>query len=244
MTDSKELAVKGTVASDYAIMTIGEGSDIGEVIEENLGGENISTQDLVRIKVPAGGSKIWSIPSISGDDEELKELEGIILFTQVQRAFWQEDYTGGSTPPDCFAADGKVGEGSPGGQCLRCPNSKFQSASNGRGQACTQKHAMFLLRQDSLLPMIVSIPPTSLKNSKGYLLDLISKRKMISSVITRLTLTQDKNNDGMKFSKVEFKDVGDISNTDMVRAYKNAIKPYMVTMADDRDGDPEKVTSF
>ena len=237
----KEVAVRNTESNvvpiaDYAVAEIGNDGEIAAIIEENLGGENITAQDLVRVKVPAGGNTSWSLPGDGEDEESTKELTGIILFTQNQRVFWGADYDGGSAPPDCFAEDGKVGAGNPGGLCVNCPNAKFGTATNAkgepaRGQACTQKHQIFMLMQDGILPIVLNIPPTSLKNSKSYLLKLISRRKKISGVVTRLTLVKDRNNDGMEYSKVVFTNVGDVSDPDMVAAYKEAIAPFILSVA-------------
>ena len=215
---------------DYAIML--PDGNVSEIIAENLGGEAISPLDLDRVSVPSGGATTWTVPTLDGE-EEVKALTGIIIHTQVQRVYWAEPFSGGGTPPDCISEDAVTGEGTPGGDCARCEFSKFGSKENGRAQACQMRRLVFMVRPDSLLPLVVSVPPSSLKPAKNYLLRLASRKRPAYSVITELTLEKDKNADGIAYSRINFRAVGEVPDVTVIRAYVQEIKPHLKKMARD-----------
>lgn len=204
-------------AKNYAIQQFDE-AQLRETVEINLGGENgISEFDLVRAKVPSGGGVAWNVEGPDGESGP-QELVGVIVAHQSRRSFWYKGIDEGeSGPPDCWSPDGIVGVGevakSVGGQCARCPKSQFGSAKGkdgkpAKGQACSQKKALFLLPEDSILPMYVSLPPTSLAAFKQYLIGLIGKRLPVTGVVTKITLAKQKNAGGTAYAEAKFEVVG------------------------------------
>lgn len=200
--------------------------DVKLAISHNIGSGGLTEFDLPRIKVPSGGGTVWQVPTLGGEKNE-EHITGIIVGFKDVRAFWVEDYetSGGGSPPECTSSDLVHGSGlfgarsavNPSGLCSDCPNSKFGTAPAkkkpgskteeeglGRGQACKQMRAMFLLRPDVLLPIVISAPPTSLKNAKGYFIGLASEGQPYWKVVTRLTLAKDKNKDGLQYSAINF----------------------------------------
>ena len=196
------------VLGDYAIAQMQSG-EVAEIIRENIGNASIGQFDLDRIKIPAGGGVIWSVPTLDGD-QPAKELLGVIVHFQDQRAYWAESFSkgGGGSPPDCSSLDMQVGVGHPGGDCSRCPFAQFGSAvrddgSEGRGQACRSIRALYLLLPNSVLPMVVPIPPSSLKPVRSYFLRLSSQAVPYHKVITRLKLTRTRSGDGIDYAQVQ-----------------------------------------
>lgn len=59
--------------------------------------------------------------------------------------------------------------------CDSCPLAQFGSGKDGRGQACRQNRLLFLLTEDSALPMVIKVPPSSLKVVQGFFLKLSGK---------------------------------------------------------------------
>ena len=222
---TKEVAV----AKQYAIMQKGKIDTVKEMISENLGDSNITLSDLTRISFPSGKSKSWIIPDIEaeGGEIESKAITGIILMTQRTRQYWEESFedTGGGTPPDCSSEDGIFGRGNPGGECDNCLFSQFDT-DTGR-QACQEKRLIFMITQDDILPIMVSAPPTSLKNVRKYILGLTSKQKWIHSVYTELTLVTDKSQGGIDYPKIQIRKVGDVEVPDITAQYAKMIKPYL-----------------
>src|SRR5690606_20046028 len=94
-------ALPAVVDANYAVMEVPE-AELAEIISANLGGEGITQFDLDRVRIPAGGSTMWSVPTLDGE-EETRVLEGIIIHFTTPRAYWKTpfDESGGGTPPDC-----------------------------------------------------------------------------------------------------------------------------------------------
>lgn len=186
------------VASQYLALNHST-EEIAEILDDNLAGQDIGEFDLPRIKIPAGGGRTWEIPSLDGVDAA-KELEGIVVAFKLTRAYWPDkDATG--EPPACRSADSRTGIGDPGGDCRTCPHAQYGSAENGRGQACSQKEVWFLLRPGSFLPVVVSLPGTSLRAARTYRLALAGEGKRLSAVTTVLGLEAEKNPDGQAYSR-------------------------------------------
>ena len=215
----------------YAIMTMQSG-EIAEILNENLGGEQLTAADLETVTVPAGGGLTWTINSIDGEIET-KQIDGIIIFSTITRAYWPTKYEGGSEPPQCSSQDGRMGVGNPGGDCYICPLNAFGTADagQGRGKACSEKRFLFVVTQEETLPLIVRAPSMSLKGAKQYIRGLISKRQHLHSVYTRMTLEKTKNADGITFSKIIFTKIGDVENPELSKAYAAGIKPYLMSVA-------------
>lgn len=202
---TKEVTTTADV-SNFAVVTTDV--NVGELVASNLGGEGISFNDLERIQIPTGGGTSWTVTDDEGNEDEIKELEGIILTTKVIRSYWREAYTGGGTPPDCSSEDNIVGSGTPGGECKICPMNKFGTKNDGqgKGKACAERRLLFMVMEGSLLPTIISIPPTSLENAKKYLIGLSTKPPFVKMhhIITKVGLVTDKSQDSIKYSKVIF----------------------------------------
>jgi hypothetical protein len=222
---SKELAVKEK-AVEFPALSVDSGT-IREALEENLGGATLTPFDLDKVNIPAGGAISWEVPGLEGDTSE-KELLGIIVHVQNARAYWKDAFGGGGAPPDCVSDDAVTGLGDPGGDCATCPYAVFGSDARQRGQACKLIQRLFLLRPGGTLPLVVNLPPGSLKGARKYLLRLVSAGQKASGVVTRITLEKDKNADGIVFSKATFAMAGklDESQGAAARSYGQAIAPY------------------
>jgi hypothetical protein len=153
-------------------------------IQGNLAdGEEVDEFSLPRVKIPAGGATTWEVPTLAGVTP-MRELEGVVVHFKHTRAYWPDDAETG-TPPVCRSHDAITGIGDPGGPCKTCPLSKFKSASDGVGQACGMKEIWFVLRAETFLPLVLSLPPMSLKAAKDYRFgQLGSAGVQLSSVVT------------------------------------------------------------
>lgn len=201
--------------------------DLGRLIEENLGDEGINPSDLPRIKIPAGGTTSFEVPTLGGEEMQ-KEINGIILHKQTVRAFWSKDLDeAGESSPDCMSKDGKIGEvlnkeefSHLGGLCSECPKNEWGSGK-GKAKACTKKWQLYILRQDEMLPTILSLPPTSIKAVREYLLFIAGKGFNKFEVITNFELEKAKSGDGITYSKVK---VGAVDPLDA--DFRDKIKTY------------------
>lgn len=174
------------------------------LVDEATGGRPLQIADLDRVRMPAGGAQYWEVPAISGAPEAQKELVGVVVYHTARRAYWKDKFEGASNPPDCHSNDGINGGFGP---CRDCAFSKWGSAIGpdgkpGRGQACKQMKFVFFHRATDVLPIIIVLPPTSIRTMEKYVLRLASKLIPYYSVVTRLSLAVAENKDHMKYSVV------------------------------------------
>lgn len=175
---------------------------------ENVGDQGLKPFDLDRVKVPAGGGTSWEVPSLKGP-QNLSVLNGIVVAFRDVRSYWKEAFSGGSQPPDCQSPDGRTGIGAPGGSCAVCPLAQFGTAVKGdgkaaKGQACRQMRLLLFLREDAMLPMLVIVPPSSVKPAKQYFLRLAGEALPYYGVTTNLRLEKAKSGDGITYSQIAF----------------------------------------
>lgn len=207
-----------------------------EALKSNLEGEALSPMDLDRVVIPAGGGTQWTIPTLDGE-ESTPAIVGVIVGVQNCRAYWAEAFGGAGTPPDCVSEDGVTGIGNPSGRCQVCKLAEFGSDARGKGQACKQIKRLFLLRPDSMLPLVVTLPPTSIRPATRYLLRLAGNGLKYQAVVTKIILEKEKNNEGIAYSKAVLGLAGklDPGQTKTMEDYARSLGPLLrrpVTSAD------------
>ena len=214
---------------EYAVMQ-SEPGQLAEMIATNLGGSSVSAFDLDTIKTPAGGGTSFVVPGLDGETEA-KELRGVLVGFKDTRSYWREgfDESGGGTPPDCSSQDMIRGEGDPGGLCSRCSLNRFGSAAKGNGKACSERRLLFLVRESDLLPIVISVPPSGIREARKFFLRLLSQRTPYYAVIVRLTLARDKNRDGIAFSRIVLDTAGRLpeAEAEKMRAYAESLRPVI-----------------
>ncbi len=225
MKPKKEADVRPEMAS-YPILTMGAKTFLS-VVEDNLQGEILSANDLERIRIPTGGGLNWTIPTLDGG-KSVPSFEGIILYQQTSRAYWEKGIASGSTPPNCASTDGRVGIGEPGGDCIVCPHAQYGSnpkSQSGR-QACRQAKNLFVLLPESYLPLVLVLPPSSLKPFKQFMLQLSAANVPIQEVVVRFGLEKSSNRSNIAFSLATFA-VNERLTTDetaTISAYASVLK--------------------
>lgn len=182
--------------------------DLAEAIAEEL--EGLGAIPFERAKIPSGGGLAFELPGETEDEPIMStELTGVILYHHPVNAYWEEQYNGGNEPPDCSSMDGKQGVFRATGEirdCSKCPYNEFGSSNSGSGgKACKNIHRCYILREGNPIPIILALPPTSLK----YIRDYIGKRILVKGMrcydaITKITLKKEKSNDGILYSRAAF----------------------------------------
>jgi len=111
-------AAQSEIVEAYPLLRPGAVTNLLEVLRDNVGEAGIQALDLPRIKVTPGGSTIWLIATLEGE-ESTKTVEGVFLGWRNARIYWKKAMNegGGKQPPDCTSRDGFVGIGDPGGAC-------------------------------------------------------------------------------------------------------------------------------
>lgn len=206
-TKGQELAEQEP--SNY-LAVLPELGEVAELIKENLGSEGFDVFTLNRIKIPAGGGLAWTVETLTGPEAE-PEIRGIIIAWQHWQVYYSKplEETGGGSPPDCSSRDGQMGTLSEAynsegigmfGPCASCPNNQWGTGRNGRGKACKEVRALFLLREGDTFPTLLTMPPTSIKPIKTYMLNLANKRQRYYGIETALKLEQRKGNGTPNYS--------------------------------------------
>lgn len=179
--------------------------ELAEAIAEEMDG--LGTVPFDRVKIPSGGGLAFEVPGEDEDNPETAtELVGVILYHHPVNAYWKEKFAGGNEKPDCSSYDGKTGTDRETGECKTCstcPNNQF--GSDGAGKACKNVHRVYMLREDNPVPLILSLPPTSLK----FMRDYISKRILLKGMrcfhaVTKITLKKEKSSAGIAYSRAAF----------------------------------------
>lgn len=231
----KGMEVAAVDLSKYAVRVGGDDVNaVTEAIRENLGGAELTPFDLDRIKIPTGGSTTWEIPTLDGDTDPKKSLDGVIVFQKNTRVFWKERYGGTeAVPPDCSSSDGKFGVGDPGGDCSTCPYAQFGSKDGGKGQACQLRNMVFMLGEGDVVPYCVSLPPTSLKSFRRFLFSLAKQGIKYWEVIISLKLVAKQGPAG-PYSEVVPSLIGRLGAEDakFMADYSAKMKPLFLSVSE------------
>ncbi|RTL08099.1 MAG: hypothetical protein EKK62_09660 [Acidimicrobiia bacterium] len=195
-------AVPANVPTDWLLTKLEPGKPTPVAIAMQQG---IRVIDLPRVKVPSGGSVAWTIPSLEGE-EVSKEIVCVIATAQANQKAWWRNGLGsgnGASAPDCSSTDGVSGDGNNSMDgaaanngthlCRTCPWNQFGSARRddgtpGAGKDCKDFTRLFLLRPNDMLPLVLALPPTSIKGLREFTLKLASRGLKFHQVAVRLTL--------------------------------------------------------
>lgn len=203
--------------------------EIAEAIAEEMDG--LGTVPFDRVKIPSGGGLAFELPGEDEDSPEIeRELVGVILYHHPVNAYWREKFEGGNEQPDCSSYDGKMGVDKETGECKSCgdcPFNQFGSGENGSGKACKNVHRIYILREGNPVPLVLSLPPTSLK----FMRDYISKRILLKGMrcyhaVTKITLKKEKSAGGIDYSRAVFTFAGKLTPEQIAaaEAMANTIK--------------------
>lgn len=200
------------IAAQYP--AIGQVEEMAELIDEVLGntGEGLGVADLTRVKVPSGESVAFTV----GEDP-YKTFTGVIILMQNRMNYWEKppEEGGGTSAPDCFSRDAKVGQGrygkgsehNPTGQCSECPMSQWVEDSDGNRtpSPCKPQVAVLVMMEGKAFPVMFTVPRTSMKALKNYWKrELLMNLKSFAQVETQFGLEKDKNAGGVAFNRVTF----------------------------------------
>ena len=181
-----------------------------------------------RIKIPGGGVQQFELPS--GDPENpdyVRFLEGVVVFNHSHYAYWPEgsEYDE-NTSPLCSSVDGKQGIGEPGGACATCELNKFGSAPDGKGKACKNMRALYLLQDGGAMPSMLSLPPTSIKPWTEFInAAFLARGRGICGSIIQIGLKKASNGSN-EYSVATFRKVRDFTGPELaqIKAYSESFK--------------------
>lgn len=221
--------------NSYAALT----NNALDIIRDNLKKQPLSFQLFDIVKSPSGGSTVFSVPGLSGD-ETAKELTGIILDYSMPRAYWDTPDPVEGTPPTCFSEDSIISH--EGKACATCPFNDFGSKDGDtNAKACKESVTLFLLRPDNIMPIIVRVPVSSKLRFQRYMTRLVGRMIPLSSVVTRITLEKTTNRTGQPYSLFNFEAIEEL-NPDKAEAAKAFAKQFTELMnTPEIEGEIQKV---
>lgn len=187
-----------------------------DIIKQNLKNQPLSFQLFDTVKAPSGGSTVFTVPGISGDEIE-KSISGIILDYTMPRAYWETPDPVEGTPPTCYSTNSIVS--TDGKACNSCPFNTFGSRNgDSLAKACKESVSLFMLRPGNIMPIIVRIPVSSKVIFQRYLTRLIGRMLPVSGVVTKITLEKTTNKAGQPYSVYSFEAVDVLSPEEADRA--------------------------
>lgn len=218
------------IINDYQVPAV----EVGKIFQEEMQGLQFTFD---RVKIPSGGGLAFEVP---GDDEEnpdmVKEIVGVIVDHYPVNAYWQDKYAGQNNPPNCASMDGIRGTDRDTGEvrsCASCPYNAFGTAEDGRGKACKNMHRIYIRRDGELFPLLLTLPPTSLKNFANYLAKrVLGRGKKSYEVVTKITLKKATSSQGIAYSQAAFSLVGVLPAeiAEKMKAYAEQIRPFTRNM--------------
>ena len=187
-----------------------------DIIRGNLKNQPLSFDLFDIVKSPSGGSTVFSVPGLSGDEAE-KELTGIIVDYTTPRAYWDSPEPVEGTPPVCLSQNSIISHD--GKACAHCPYNDFGSKDGEtNAKACKESVLLFLLRPNNVIPLLVRIPVTSKARYLKYATRLLSTLTPISSVVTKITLEKATSKTGKPYALFNFETVSKLSLEEAAQA--------------------------
>ena len=200
------------ISSGYLALT----NNALEIIRANLKSQPLTLDLFDVVKSPSGGSTVFSVPGLAGE-EPAKELTGIVLDYTTPRAYWDTPDPVEGTPPVCLSQNSIISHD--GKACAHCPYNDFGSKDGeSNAKACKESVLLFLLRPDSIVPLLVRVPVTSKSRFLKYSTRLLSTLTPINSVVTKITLEKATSKAGKPYALFNFQAVSVLSPEEAAQA--------------------------
>lgn len=221
-----------------AMVEVGDFSS--EDLAEDYDGLQLSFQ---RIKIPGSGGLQFELPSDNPEDPDYaKTLEGVIIYNHQACAYWPDgsEFDDDATPL-CSSVDGKTGFGDPGGACAVCPMNQYGTATdkNGnatKGKACKNMRHLYLLRDGEYMPILLALPPTSLRPFSDFMnASFVSRRRPVWSSVVQIGLKRVENG-ANTYSVATFRKLYDFSGEQLqqIKQYAEGFREQIRTMLQQR----------
>ncbi|MCG8514524.1 MAG: hypothetical protein MI740_10310 [Halanaerobiales bacterium] len=112
--------------------------------------------------------------------EVLKEINGVLVHNHKTRGHWPK---GSGKVPECSSKDAITGTVSETGEkrkCAGCPYDQWRSTETDAGEkrkskACKEMRRLFIDLKDYALPLMLSLPPTSIGEFDDYINARVTK---------------------------------------------------------------------
>lgn len=207
---------------------------IAEIIDNNLEG---MSPEFYAIKFPSGGGVAFEVLDDNGEVDAIKEIQGVIIDHHPMNSFYAKKFDGGNESPDCSSLDGEIGYAKLSAplpwagdkmHCSLCPANKFDEDGTKK---CRNQRRVHLMRENEIFPIRITIPPTSLKAFKDYIMGLTSKAIAFQSVVTSIKLKKAESKGGIIYSAAVFSKVKTLKSDEFIsmKKYGISLKSYLRT---------------
>ncbi len=205
-----ELALVG----EFRIATPYEGlseEDLAELKDQMEDLEDESGISCRMIKIPAGGKLAYEVQGDEeGEEEYLKEIDGVVIFTHRLNGYWPNAFGTSNNPEDkipvCSSMDGKNGLNTQTGaleDCEHCPFNAYGSdTKGGKGKACKNMRRIYLMRNGDPNFYLLTVPPTSIKEVNKTLNRILAKGTPYTGLLLTFKLAKATNANGIDYSTV------------------------------------------
>lgn len=127
---------------------------------------------------------------------------------------YDEDESAGQKP-DCFSHDGVRPDSSvstpEAKTCAVCPHNAWGSGNNGKGRACSDSKRVAIAAEGALdKPMLLRVPPASLKGLAEYGAMLSKRNTPYQAVVTRVSFDSEASSPKLVFKAVNYLDEDDL----------------------------------
>jgi hypothetical protein len=227
--------------------------EVAEAVAMNADNGGMSELDIPRITIAPGAFKT---PTAKGTTLA-ERIVGVVVYIRHVRTYYKSKDQG-NRPPDCSSKDCITGRGDPGGRCTPlvdlstgkvsipgCPLAAFESATTpdgrqGKGQACKETKQLFILRGDSLMPEILSIPPTSLVAARKFF-NFVAARFPYPKALISITVSNQKNTQGQEYGTAAFDLVRKLTSEEAQRmmTFHKMCEKFLKTTAINEPADAE-----
>ena len=176
-----------------------------DIIRANLKSQPLTLDLFDLVKSPSGGATVFEVPGLAGNEATM-ELSGIVLDYTTPRAYWDTPDPVEGTPPVCMSQNSIISFD--GKACAHCPYNDFGSKDGeSNAKACKESVLLFLLRPNSIIPLLVRVPVTSKPRFLKYSTRLLSTLRPINSIVTRITLEKATSKQGKPYALFNFEAV-------------------------------------
>lgn len=204
-------------------MTFFATANPNEVLEtlQQLREIGFTANNLYRVKVPAAGGQFWTLPDENGEEQPQRSFSGVIVFAQWKLRAWWATPMGqgeGNQPPACTSTDGEHGIGVTDPErfgvddpsvhlCKDCKWGQFKSKRTATGisraRDCKEMISLIIYREHDRVPVVLTVPPGSLKAVREYAANQVARtNRPPHSYVTTFSLVQDKNAEGISYSRI------------------------------------------
>jgi len=148
------------------------------------------------------------------DDDETpaNAIEAVLVNTapNFSKVYYAEGYTEGSKDkPTCYSDDGVAPASDVADKqanaCMGCDHNAWGTGNNGKGKACSDSLRLAISFPDSLNdPMLLRVPPASLKNATEYAAFLSRKGAPMEGLVTKIKFDPEEATPKLQFSAVRY----------------------------------------